>query len=981
MLGSCVSNKNDDKSVNETSKKLLCDYVNPFIGTAGHGHTYPGAVTPFGMVQLSPDTKLTGWDGCSGYHFDEDTVYGFSHTHLSGTGVGDYCDVLIMPTIGEPVLFNGYNSSQPGYGSKFSHKKEKASPGYYSVFLENYGINAELTVTQRAGLHKYTFPESKEANIIFDLSHRDKVLESYIEINGSDEVVGYRKSRDWADNQYIYFVARFSKPFDNYELANDLKIHEKSDRLEGEDVCAYFQFETKKDEEILVKVGISAVSVESARENLDREIKDWDFNDVHQKARFQWEIELSKILVKGGSIEQKITFYTALYHSFLNPNLFQDVNGMYRGRDLKVHEDSTFTNFTVFSLWDTYRATHPLFTILQREKSLNFIRTFLKQYEQGGLLPVWELAANETYCMIGYHAVPVIVDAYFNGIREFDVEKAYEAMKVSSNQNHFGLEDYRKYGFVLGSNECESVSKTLEYAYDDWCIAMMAKDLGKADDYKEYIQRAQYYKNVFDSNSKFMVAKMNQQWFAPFDPKEVNFNYTEANAWQYSFYVPQDVSGLIELHDGKEKLAEKLDKMFSESKTTTGRQQSDITGLIGQYAHGNEPSHHMAYLYNYLNKPWKTQELVRKIMDELYTEKPDGLCGNEDCGQMSAWYVFSALGFYPVLPGSGEYVIGSPLFEESILTLENGKTFRIKAENFSSRNIYIKSAKLNGKNYSKSFLTHKDIIEGGEIVFVMSEKPGKDFGISDEDIPYSSITEHLIQSAPFVSKGNKTFLSTSEICFGTSSKDSKIYYTTNGKEPDENSNLFEAPIIIDKSTVFMIKAFSTGKIPSKTVVAEFHKIPAGRTISLKTKYANQYSAGGDLALIDHVRGAKNFRTGSWQGYEGNNLEAIVDLGSIQLFEKITVGFLQDVGSWIFFPKTVTIQISNDGNKYETIKLDKKAIEENLYSIELNYVSVENNNKRKTRYVKIIAENSGLCPTWHIGAGGKTWIFADEIEIK
>ncbi|MBN2682695.1 MAG: GH92 family glycosyl hydrolase [Bacteroidales bacterium] len=978
---SCSSEKekqNDSKPINKTQ---LSDYVNPFIGTAAHGHTYPGPAMPFGMVQLGPDTKLTGWDGSSGYHYDEDTIYGFSHTHLSGTGVGDYCDVLFMPTVGKETITNGYNSSEEGYCSVFSHNNEKASPGYYSVMLDDYNVLAELTVTKRTGFHRYTFPESDNSNIVIDLNHRDKVLESYIEIISETEIAGYRKSKDWADSQYVFFVAKFSKPIKSYKIAKDLVFVENQNKVEGLDIRALIQFETKKDEQILVKVGLSAVSAESARENLDSEIKDWDFDQIHKNARNEWEKELSKIKVKGGSEEQKITFYSALYHSFLNPNLFQDVNGKYRGRDLNIHSDSSFTNYTVFSLWDTYRATHPLFTIIQREKTLDFIKTFIKQYENGGLLPVWELAANETFCMIGYHSVPVIVDAWFKGIRDFDVEKAFEAMKKSSNMNHFGLEDYRKYGYVLGSNECESVSKTLEYAYDDWCIAMMAKDLGKEDDYKEYIQRAQNYKNVFDPNSQFMVAKMNQQWFSPFDPKEVNFNYTEANSWQYSFYVPQDISGLIELHGGKEKLEAKLDEMFSASTETTGRQQSDITGLIGQYAHGNEPSHHMAYLYNFLNKPHKTQEMVRKIMAEQYSEKPDGLCGNEDCGQMSAWYVFSAMGFYPVTPGSTNYIIGSPIFEEIEIALENGKKFVIKANNLSEKNKYINSAKLNGKDYKNSYITHNDIINGGELIFEMSDKANNEFGIKDENIPFSTISENLIQEVPFVAEGTRTFLDKTEVKFGTISKDAQIFYTTDGSEPGEKSIQYTKPIILTKSQIFKIKAFSEGKIPSKTVVAEFNKIPKGRTISLATKYANQYSAGGDFALIDYIKGTNNFRTGTWQGYEDVNMDVTIDLGSIQPFNEISVGFIKDVGAWIFFPKTVTIRISPDGSKFETIKVVNNKIIDNDYSVDIQRIAVGNPYNKKTRYVKIIAENAGVCPNWHKGAGGKTWIFSDEIEIK
>jgi len=632
-------------------------HVDPFIGTDAHGHVYPGAATPFGMVQLSPDTRKDSWDGCSGYHYSDNTIMGFSHTHLSGTGVGDYGDIRFMPTVGEIMLNPGSEESpESGYRSSFSHEDELAFAGYYKVRLLDYNIQAELTATPRAGFHKYTFPNSEQANIIIDLTEgvtSDYILDLWVEVISDTEIQGLRRTDGWSDNQYVFFNAKFSKPFSRYGFAVDGKEKTMLKKASGKDVKCWVSFAAEEKEEVKVKVGISAVSAENAKLNREEEIPGWKFEKIRKQANKLWNDELGRIeIVDNDQDDRKKIFYTSLYHALLNPNLYSDVNGEYRGHDNEIHTAEDFDYYTVFSLWDTYRTEHPLLTIIDQKRTVDFIKTMLAQYEQGGLLPVWELAANETNCMIGYHSVPVIADAYMKGIRDYDVDLALDACIESAMQEQFGLEWYMKLGYIPSGKESESVSKTLEYAYDDWCIAQLAKEMGRDDVYETFIKRAQYYKNVFDPETKFMRAKLNGSWFSPFDPWEVNFNYTEANSWQYSYYVPQDVSGLMDLLGGSDSLAARLDLLFSARQNTSGRHQADITGLIGQYAHGNEPSHHMAYLYNYCGKPWKTQKRVRQIMDELYTSNADGLCGNEDCGQMSAWYVMSALGFYPVTPAS-----------------------------------------------------------------------------------------------------------------------------------------------------------------------------------------------------------------------------------------------------------------------------------------------------------------------------------------
>jgi len=750
-------------------------------------------------------------------------------------------------------------------------------------------------------------------------------------------------------------------------------------KASGKNVKAFFTFNTTQNKSVMIKVGISAVGIDGARKNLEKEIPHWDFDKVKLDAKGVWNKELGKIFTTDQNIARKTTFYTALYHAFLVPNMFMDVDGRYRGRDQQIHKAEGFDYYTVFSLWDTFRGEHPLFTLTQEKRTNDFINTMIAQYEQGGRLPVWELAANETECMIGYHSIPVIVDAYIKGIRGFDAEKAFEAMKHSAELDHFGLKYYKEYGYIPAEDEAESVSKTLEYAYDDWCIAIMAKAMGKEDDYKKYIERAQSYKNIFDPSTGFMRAKMNGRWFEPFDPKEVNFNYTEANSWQYSFFVPQDIRGLAEMMEGNEKFIESLDKLFIESSETTGREQSDITGLIGQYAHGNEPSHHMAYLYNYVGQPWKTQQRSRQIMDELYTDKSDGLCGNEDCGQMSAWYVLSAMGFYPVTPGAPIYTFGSPVFDQVILNLENGKTFKISTRNNLKENIYIQSVELNGKEYTKSFITHQEITNGGEIEFEMGPEPNKYRSGKETDLPVSNITENLIMPVPYIGKGSRTFIETTQITLGSIVAGAEIFYTIDGTQPDTKSMKYSEPFILNNTAVVNAMAYKQGMPQSKVLTAEFYRIPVGRKITLNTQYANQYSAGGDLALIDFIRGGTNFRTGAWQGYEGVNLEAIIDFGSIQLITGIEAGFLQDVGAWIFYPEQVDFSVSTDGVNFQYLSTVKNDISQKDTQVQTRDFGM--NIATKARYIKVVAKNTGVCPEWHWGAGGKAWIFADEITIK
>jgi len=970
LLTSC---KTESKIEIAKKDKPLIEYVNPFIGTGGHGHTYPGATMPFGMMQLSPDTRLDGWDGCSGYHYSDEYIYGFSHTHLSGTGVSDYGDILLMPT--NAINFNNGSNGQSGYRAHFSHDNEVAQPGFYKVHLDSTNIEVELTVSKRSGIHKYQFPSEDKQFMMLDLEHRDQLLDYKIKKINDTTVSGFRHSKAWATDQRLFYTIQFSKPIKTITyLENGTPI---SKNYKYQSKKAAIEFDNPNNEAVYIKVGISAVDEAGAAKNLQEEIGNKTFIRVKKEAQDAWKQQLEKIVVESQNKNYKTNFYSALYHTMLAPNLYQDVDGRYRGMDLKIHDTKDFEYYTVFSLWDTYRAAHPLYTIIEQDRTNDFVNTFLAKYDEGGIMPIWDLSACYTGCMIGYHAVPVISDAYLKGIRNYDSEKAFEAMKHSATRDKLGLKSYKEFGFIPVEEESESVSKTLEYAYDDWTIAQMAKAMGKDEDFKLYSERAQYYKNIYDPESQFMRGRFRNTWFAPFDPYEVNFNYTEANSWQYSFYVPQDVSGFMNLLGGKDKLEAQLDELFTAEAETSGRNQADITGLIGQYAHGNEPSHHMAYLYNFVNKPYKTQEKVHQILTELYTNEPDGISGNEDCGQMSAWYVFSSMGFYPVTPGSNDYIIGTPLFDKATINLENGKQFNITASNLSDKNIYIDVVNLNGKPLDKTYISHKDIVSGGVLEFIMTDSPSV-WGSRDGQEPKTEINEHLIVPVPFIAKGDVAFKGDTEISLGIVQSETEIFYSLD----DSEFKRYTEPFTVSEAVTLKVYATNSNGNKSATVETKFYKIDPNLSIKLDTKYANQYNAGGNDALIDGILGTQDFRTGTWQGYWNEDLIATVDLGSMKPITQVNINFLQDQGAWIFYPTEVECLVSKDGTQFksmETIKINAAFRNEDvlLKNISFNLPS------ESYRFVKIIAKKMGELPEWHLGYphDGRSWIFADEISIK
>ncbi|MCK0123807.1 GH92 family glycosyl hydrolase [Gelidibacter sp. F2691] len=708
-------------------QEKLTQYVNPFIGTDGPGNTYPGATVPFGMVQLSPDIGIPGWDRIAGYFYQDSIISGFSHMHLSGTGAGDLYDILVMPTNSRFSERIEANSFKPF--SSYSHDKEAATPGYYTVDLLDYGIKAELTATERTGIHKYTFPKDDSTQIHIDLGYAlnwDSPTETHINVVNETTIEGYRKSTGWARDQRVYFVMQLSKPFKNYHVY-------KNDSLSNSPVTAkntkiILDYNTEDNEVIILKTGVSSASIEGAYKSLETEAPHFDFEALKHQAEQKWESQLNKINITVADETKKRIFYTMLYQSMLAPTVLSDPNRNYKGANDSIMNAQDFDRYDTFSLWDTYRAAHPLYTIVHPNRVSDMVNSMLAHYKETGLLPVWSMQGNETNMMIGYHAVPVIVDAYFKGIENFDADLAYEACIASATDASREIDKYMALGYVpVGEGgEDWSVSKTLEYAYDDWCIAQFAKALGKTDDYNTFLKRSENWRNVYDTQSTFMRPKLEDgNFIADFDPKEYSAHFCESNAWQYFWSVQHNIEGLAERVGGNELFERKLDSMFSLDPLPGDKLPIFSTGMIGQYAHGNEPSHHVGYLYNYIDKPWKTQKLVRDIMETQYKNEPNGHCGNEDCGQMSSWYVFSALGFYPVNPAQGVYAFGSPLIDSAVLNLENGNSFTVTALDNSKDNIYIQSISLNGKTIQRNHITHKEIMAGGTLVFKMGDTPNK----------------------------------------------------------------------------------------------------------------------------------------------------------------------------------------------------------------------------------------------------------------
>lgn len=989
------------------AQKDLSQYVNPFIGTGGHAHTFPGACYPFGMMQLSPDTRTTGWDGCSGYYYDDTIIYGFTHTHLSGTGCSDYGDILLMPVSDNTPSLTSRGDTMAvflnNFSSSYFKRTEKASPGYYSVVLKNGNIKTDLTVGKYAGIHRYIYSKEDSCGIILDLNHRNQVLSSWFKKISDTEICGYRETKAWTKNRWIYFDIRFSKPIKSFDIYTNgsrriplshsgivgfpapdtTLLWPKESRVKDTKVVFSFNYR----DTILVKIGISAVSIEDAKENLTHDIPGWDFDGTRKKTQQAWNDYLHKIEVSTKNDSLLTTFYTAMYHTAIHPSLFTDVNGNYMGRDGKVHKADGFNMYTVFSIWDTYRSLHPLFTIIDSSMDRQFIQTFLKQYEQGGALPVWELWANETNCMIGYHSVSIIYDAYQKGIKGFDAKEALKAMQRSAWEYERVNGMLMDKGYIPANEFSESVSQTLECGYDNWCIAQMGKSLGDTSDFTRYMMTAQGYKKVFNPNNDFMQGRENERFCVPFNPTAVTFNYTEANAWQYNFYVPQDMSGLISLYGSKEKLAQKLDTLFTMSSKMAGRTQPDITGMIGQDAQGNEPSHHNPYLYNYVGQPWKTAKYVHQL-EKFYTNKPDGICGNDDCGALSAWYVMSAMGLYQVCPGDGQFELTAPLFDTVKIHLENGKTFTISSEKGMTGDNDIESASLDGTDYKNSFLKYTDLMNGGKLNYTFTNTNKlSDWG-TGKNVPVDSIEfKYRIEPSPYFEYGNAVFGDSLKIrvkSFTPSDTNfSMMYYVVTGPDDRTKVTLWKADkdYYINKSG-FYGGAFirNDGEKYGPAISAHFTKIPKGRKIKITSTPNSQYTAGGPGALLDFQHGGTDFRLGKWQGYQYQDFEAVVDLGKQEEVKHLSAEFLQDVLSYIIMPTYVDFSVSTDSIHFKPVAHIVNTLPDTSMASTIKSLGADIT-PQKVRYIKVFAKNYGKLPPWHPGYGDEAFIFIDEIEIK
>ena len=906
------------------------DYVNPFIGTGFHGHTYPGATTPFGMVQLSPDTRAGNWDACSGYHYSDTTIDGFSHTHLSGTGCADLADILFHPTTREIVIRDGECVLQPYF---FSHDDERASCGYYAVTLPDVKIGVELTAAPRTGVHRYTFAGKGPRQVIVDLLHtvaEEKIDLCELRCTAPAELVGMRRTQGWVPDQYVFFAARFSEPFADVQLLGDRQA------------VLTFAPDVRT---LTIAVGLSSVSVENARMNSLAEVPELDFDAVHARAVGQWREALGDITVEGGSRDEMINFYTAQYHTKLTPNLMSDVNGEYRRHDqtvARMPEGESY--YSTFSLWDTFRAWNPLQTLVDTALVNDMIRSMLDMYDATGELPIWPLASGETGTMIGYHAVSVIADAYLKGIRGYDADKALEAMIRSSNINKKGSDYYTAQGYIPSNIKRESVSCTLEYAYDDWAIARMAQAMGRDDVFGEYAQRAFNYVHVFDGSTCFFRGRQSDgNWSAPFEEFATGRDYTEATPWHYRFFVPHDVNGLIQLFGSREAFIREVDRLFTLESDEMQLDVSDVTGLMGQYAHGNEPSHHMAYLYNYVGQPWKTQELTRRLLHEMYTPTPEGIIGNEDCGQMSAWYVFSSLGFYPVCPGSNEFALTAPQFPKAVVRLANGRTLTVTADN-PRRSVYIASVTLDGKPIDRNYITYDELMQGGELHFVLQPRPDYERGTDDAAAPHS-LTRGEAVSIPYATQNVSLFTEPIAVALATTTAGAEIRYTLDGSEPTEASALYAAPVPVDRSLTLKAKGFKPGAAPSRTLTLEAEKavfrkgIPAG-DIATRPGVAYSYYEGV-FSCVDDIRKGKYVSSGTMSA------PSIAEAPQEDHFGYVFTGLIlvPERGVWEFMTKSDDGSVlmigdrrvvDNDGSHASVMATGRVALEAGLHPYTLLY---------------------------------------------
>lgn len=935
------------------------EQVDPFIGTGGHGHTFPGPCYPFGMVQLGPDTRLEGWDGCSGYHYSDSLIYGFSHTHLSGTGVPDYCDILVMP--GNKKLVKS-DLQKKYFPSKFEKQNEFATPGKYQVYLNDPAVQVRLTTTLRTGMHEYIFSDSSMNWIVIDLLHRDKVLNAGFDEINKQQISGHRISSSWAKEQSIFFSMKFSQAASQFIYSSD------SLRL----FCVFKNLQNKK---LILQCAISSVDIQGAKNNLSAEWMNFQFDKARINCSKEWNKMLSRIEIKDTAIEarqQKKIFYTSLYHTLIHPSLHQDADLRYRGMDNKIHKGSKENpRYTVFSLWDTYRAVHPLYQLIYPEYNYKFAKTFLEQYKECGRLPVWELASYETYCMIGNHSIPVLVNAYVNRSKKFsfDSSEVVAAILGTLQKNYSNLEEFRK-GYISMEHGSESVSKTIENATDYYALNL----IHNTDRYEQ-----KYYQNLYNPETGFYQAKQNGSFTRIFDPYEVNFNYTEANAWQYLFGAHHDIEGMMECFNRDEKsinfpktkypkhaIEIKLDSLFGAKNVTTGREQPDITGLIGQYAHGNEPSHHIAYLYNYCNRNDKTQRRVKQIIKNFYTDKPDGLCGNEDCGQMSAWYVFSALGFYPVNPVLSTFQSGFPQFNQAILNIPGKKKINIE------RVQYVKNYLVSNLTINDSEIQNEFSLTGGDkIKFYFDSKKYLQL------IPKEISEKETYVPLPYLRHSEQVFDDSTWLDIISFSKEG-IEYSTDSNF--KKRYLYKKPVVIKSPITYYFRNTPTSNWASNSMIqkAVFTKKPVGFYHYIETPYDAQYSAGGSKALFDGLSGSLDFRDGRWQGYWGKDVIIQLKIINPEKIQGLKIRCLQDQNSWIILPSVIKVFVSNDGYNYNMIELLSHSKDKNTdKSIDHTFITEK---IQGYKFIELKIINSGALPSWHLSSGSNSWIFIDEIRV-
>ncbi|MCH1575204.1 MAG: GH92 family glycosyl hydrolase [Flavobacteriales bacterium] len=971
----------------------LSHEVDPFIGTGGHGHTYPGATVPFGMVQVSPDTRLDGWDGCGGFHITDDVVYGFSHTHLQGTGVSDYGDILLMPTVGQMDTGKVWNER---YRDRFVQGSQVAHAGYYRCALDRSKVSVELTASDRVGHHRWTLEDRDTLQLIVDLAHRDELVNYGMYPLDDSTLVGQRVSDNWAEEQHVYFAMRFNRPFEWLDQLAELETAEVDGVLEQElSFVPIFSLVFKDVKSVDSRVSLSFVDIEGAVQNLNAEAPEaGGFEAAKKAAEERWNEALARIDIAEEDPEERTVFYTALYHSLTVPNLATDVDGRYRGTDLQVHTaPEGAPRYTVFSLWDTFRATHPLLNVLEPDRTEVFVQNFIGMHEEGGKLPMWELASNYTGCMIGYHAVPVIADAWAKGLHGFDADAALEAMVAVATSDDLSKPVWDSLGYLPLEKESESVSKTLEYAFDDACIAQMAEDMGRMDIAERFGRRAQGWRNLYNPSNEFLQPRYGAAWREAFDPTEVTFEYTEANGWQYNFFVPHDVSGHMELLGGPEGYAQMLDSMFNGPSRLSGRHQSDITGLIGQYAHGNEPSHHMAYLPAFAGYPERTQALVDSICDALYTAEPDGLSGNEDCGQMSSWFVWSALGLYPVTPGSDHYVIGTPRYGAFSWTLPNGNVLEVNVDRSSPDDVYVHGLTIDGVPLNRTWVDHEELMAGGQWRFDLRGEPvgPNGWGKPIESWPVEEwkLGDAAFVAAPFIDAPRSYSGDSLAVPVGTIDRDAQVWVrvvedTPGARAVGADMKGFapaNGPVTVSGTQVVQLFAEDHGA-RSAVVSSRIARVNPDFSIEIREPYANQYAAGGDRALIDGIRGeGEDFRTGDWQGYYGKDAFVTVDLGQVYQVKSLSVGVLQDVKSWIWAPERVTCRTSIDGVNFSSFGSTEPALDPEDYTPLTERIEFEGNTAARFVQMELNQFNGAVIPEWHLGRFNPTWVFADEFGFE